>query len=119
MKNDVHQKITAFMKNIKSKNAAEISQFFTELGDGEMKVGVERLKDYVPKLTQWKNYAIGGAAIGAVWFFSDLIKQIHQQNKESDEQAQKILTALESAMTPEEIATAESDEAPDSTDENP
>lgn len=56
--------------------------------------------------------------MGAVWFFSDLIKQIHQQNKESDEQAQKILTALESAMTPEEIAAAESDEAPDSTDEN-
>ena len=105
------------MKNIKSKNAAEISQFFTELGDGEMKVGVERLKDYVPKLTQWKNYAIGGAAMGAVWFFSNLIKQIHQ-NKEGDEQAQKILTALESAMTPEEIAAAESDEAPDSTDEN-
>ena len=88
-----------------------------------MGIGLKMIAEDISKNAKLKEQAKGGmiatVAIGAVGGLYTFVKWIRQQDKESDEQAQKILTALESVMTPEEIAAAESGEAPDSTDENP
>lgn len=123
MKNDVHQKIEAALKIMEGKDASVQTHTLRELGGGNMGIGLKMITEYISKNAKLKERAKGGmiatVAIGAVGGLYTFVKWIRQQDKESDEQAQKILTALESVMTPEEIAAAESGEAPDSTDENP
>lgn len=125
MKNDVHQEINAALKNMEEKGAAAITHALGKLGGGNMAIGLKKVMDYVTdevKRQEWAKGGFTGGAITAVVIGSGValykhIKRIHQE-KENDEQGQEILTALKSAMTPEEIAAAESGEAPDSTDEN-
>lgn len=117
MKNDAYLKITALTENLKNADASQISASLKEIGDGDMKDGIKKLIEYVPQSTRWKNFAAGGAvgaiAVGSAVALCKLIKWACKQAKESDVQGQKILKALESTMTPEELAAAEATEIPD------
>lgn len=113
MKNNVHQEITALPEILKNADASKISASLKEIGDGDMKDGIKRLIEYVPKSTRWKDFAVGGAAVGSAIALYQLVKWARRQAKESDVQGQKILEALESAMTSEELAAAEAAEIPD------
>lgn len=123
MKNDVHQKIEAALKIMEGKDASAQTHTLWELGGGNMGTGLKMIAEYISKNAKLKEQAKGGmiatVAIGSVAGLYAFVRWIRQQNKESDEQAQKILTALESVMNPEEIAAAESGEAPASPDDHP
>lgn len=113
MKNNVHREITALPEILKNADASKISASLKEIGDGDMKDGIKRLIEYVPKSTRWKDFAVGGAAVGSAIALYQLVKWARRQAKESDAQGRKILEALESAMTSEELAAAEAAEIPD------
>lgn len=123
MKNGVHQKIEAALKIMEGKDASAQTHTLRELGGGNMGTGLKMIAEYISKNAKLKEQAKGGmiatVAIGSVAGLYAFVRWIRQQNKESDEQAQKILTALESVMNPEEIAAAESGEAPASPDDHP
>lgn len=113
MKNDAYQKIIVLTENLKKADAPKINATLKEIGNGDMKDGIKRLIEYVPKSTRWKDFAAGGAAVGSAIALYQLIKWAHRRAKESDAQGQKILEALESAMTSEEFAAVEAAEIPD------
>ena len=100
MKNDVHQKIEAALKIMEGKDASAQTHTLRELGGGNMGTGLKMIAEYISKNAKLKEQAKGGmiatVAIGSVAGLYAFVRWIRQQNKESDEQAQKILTALES-----------------------